>query len=86
MTTGQGHIGYRELAIPAGFMARSDAGVLAYAYQARAAFVAPCTLVIVKIRMALSFYDKGEKLHQDRETTHTYQGSASMSAGKLEVA
>ena len=50
-------------------MAEPDAGMLAYAYQARAAFVIPCTLVIVKIRMALSVCEKGEKLHQDEEYT-----------------
>ena len=67
-------------------MTKLDAGVLAHTYQARAAFVAHCTLVTVEIRMALWFYDKGEKVHQDRESTHPYQGLANMSTGKLEVA
>jgi len=67
-------------------MTEPDAGVLAYVYQARAAFVTLCTLVVVKIRVALSVCDKGEELHQDRESNHPYQGSESMSTGKLEVA
>ena len=69
VTAGQGHIVYRELAIPAGFMTEPDAGVPTYAYRACAAFVTPCTLVILKIRMALSVREKGEKLHQDEEYT-----------------
>jgi len=66
-------------------MTESDTGVLAYACQAWAAFVTQCALVIVKVRVALGVCDKDEKLHQDRESTLPYQGSAIMSTGKLEV-
>ena len=67
-------------------MAESDAGVFTYAYQERAAFVTLCTLVIVKIRMTLGVCGKSEKVYQDGEITRPYQGSTSVSTGKLEVA
>ena len=67
-------------------MTKSDAGVFTHACQARAAFVTHCTPVIVKIRMALDVCEKGEKVRQDVESTHPYQGLANMSTGKLEVA
>jgi len=67
-------------------MAESNAGVLTYAGQARTVLVTQRALVIIEVRMALGGREKDEKIHYNLESTLPYQGSASMSAGKLEFA
>jgi hypothetical protein len=85
VTTGQRHIGDRELAISTGFITESDAGVLTHAGQAHAFFIAERTLVIIKVCMTLDNCEKGEKVYQNGEN-RPYQRPAGMSTGKLKVA
>ena len=62
MTTGQDDIGGRELAISAGLMAESDAGVLTYAGQAHAILVTQHTLVVIEVCVTLGGCEKCEKV------------------------
>lgn len=71
MSTGQEHIRDRELAIAAGLMTESDAGVLTYAGQARTFFVTQGTLVIVKVRVTLGGHGRSEKVYSGRKALLT---------------
>jgi len=83
MTTGQGYVGDWEVAVSTRLVTKPDAWMLTYAGQAHAVFVTQHTPVVVKVRVALG---SCEKSSGGKPRTPPYQGSAGMSAGKLEFA